>query len=635
MDNIGTDGKEIKATAHLLLASGDIPGIATLCNHTGHHSYYGCHTCNIRTDRLQSSTGVGSAQYFAGTLEPNYTERNRTHANHITILAPTEGIRGPTQFALLIAFHSPYFWGKDEMHLFRGNLGPHLWKMTNPDSGTPFSLTLDTRKKIIAYVLVRSGQARAVDWIFMLVYTGPTLFIEAFVAKSCSPQAVVAFISLLTEVSVSLKWSIYPEDIDRIDHAESWHSFAWSILDHSLYTANLHYIQHIASMIRVIGPPRAYSARSAERTIRLTSKCIKSKSAAGQNASNELYRLVACRNVMNSKQIIESNMMQDKGTNITNKDESFHEKQQEGVERVYIDTNIIVGTQYYSQGNLFGSAIHLTRTEARISNFVQLSTPFDVNAKSPNLPKDLQWGTYYGEIVMFFAHTYNGLGKLLVFARLYSNLSLNGAGIPFGSQSHGSTQGKLYVTDAQDIEGLCGYIQSATMEGQYYYVMTDLIPNDISELGDLVDDGQGFGCEFQGIVVVEADKYLSDTIALNAFSCEDQNITYQGCFLVPLTREQDGASTFSLFFITSSDLSATPTSDLTSNSTAYSTEPTVATLIFTNALHLYVSPQETTVPTVTFTMEQSDTVVVYVETTILISTVGEAGIVTFTTTTNS
>ena len=79
----------------------------------------------------------------------------------------------------------------------------------------------------------------------------------------------------------------------------------------------------------------------------------------------------------------------------------------------------------------------------------------------------------------------DGLEKPLVFACLYSNVSLNEAGIPFGSQSQGFTQGKWYVTDAQNIEGLCGYIQSATMEGQYYYVMTDLIPNDISELGDV------------------------------------------------------------------------------------------------------------------------------------------------------
>ncbi|KAG2206234.1 hypothetical protein INT45_010584, partial [Circinella minor] len=408
------------------------------------------------------------------------------------------------------------------------NLGPHLWKMTNPDSGTPFSLTLDTRKKISACienssrllpgtiegrildVLVRPGQAHAVDWISMLVYVGPTLLIEAFVTKDCSSQAVEAFISLLTVVSISLKWSIYPEDIDRIDQcAKNWHSFAWSILDHNLYTANLHYIQHIASMIRVIGPPRAYSARSAERTIGLTSKRIKSKSAVGRNASNELYQLAACRDIMNSGQIIESNMMQDKGTNpqtvLTRMSRFINEyinlnlgyylekywKQQEGVETVNIDTNIIVGTQYYSQGNLFGSAIHVSSIEARISNFVQLSIPFDINAKRPNLPKDLQWGTFYGEIVMFFAHTYkmyflpDGLERLLVFVRLYSNVSLNEAGIPFGSQSHGSMQGKLYVTDAQNIEGLCGYIQSGSMEGQHYYVMTDLIPNDISELGDV------------------------------------------------------------------------------------------------------------------------------------------------------
>lgn len=64
----GTDGVCIRAKAHLVLASGDIPGVAALCHHKGHNSKFGCRICLIEGVRLQSPGGTmaGHAEYFPG-----------------------------------------------------------------------------------------------------------------------------------------------------------------------------------------------------------------------------------------------------------------------------------------------------------------------------------------------------------------------------------------------------------------------------------------------------------------------------------------------------------------------------------------------------------------------------------------
>lgn len=52
-----------------------------------------------------------------------------------------------------------------------------------------------------------------------------------------------------------------------------------------------HYICHIPYIIRQLGPLRAYSTRSMERSIGVFSRIIKSKRAGGQNASNLIERV--------------------------------------------------------------------------------------------------------------------------------------------------------------------------------------------------------------------------------------------------------------------------------------------------------------------------------------------------------
>ena len=60
----GIDGKQIQFNAHLLLATGDIPGAAVLCGHAGHQSIFGCRICIAEATSLISSAGKGKGRYF-------------------------------------------------------------------------------------------------------------------------------------------------------------------------------------------------------------------------------------------------------------------------------------------------------------------------------------------------------------------------------------------------------------------------------------------------------------------------------------------------------------------------------------------------------------------------------------------
>ena len=41
--------------AHLVIATGDVPGVAALCHHGSHMSTFGCQICLIPSTRLESS----------------------------------------------------------------------------------------------------------------------------------------------------------------------------------------------------------------------------------------------------------------------------------------------------------------------------------------------------------------------------------------------------------------------------------------------------------------------------------------------------------------------------------------------------------------------------------------------------
>ena len=56
---------------------------------------------------------------------------------------------------------------------------------------------------------------------------------------------------------------------------------------------------------------------------------------------------------------------------------------------------------------------------------------------------------------------------------------MNEAGVAYGTQSHQSHNGRLYVTHVQNIEGHCAYIPSAEHDGRYYYPVVGFVPNEL------------------------------------------------------------------------------------------------------------------------------------------------------------
>lgn len=89
----------------------------------------------------------------------------------------------------------------------------------------------------------------------------------------------------------------------------AWHRFLNSEIDNRnmnarVFTPNNHYLSHLALLIRQMGPLRAYSCRSMERTIKLFTNLIKSTSHTGVNASNILRRQ-SNQNKMAVRQLLE------------------------------------------------------------------------------------------------------------------------------------------------------------------------------------------------------------------------------------------------------------------------------------------------------------------------------------------
>ncbi|KAI8047200.1 hypothetical protein BDF21DRAFT_434910 [Thamnidium elegans] len=124
----------------------------------------------------------------------------------------------------------------------------------------------------------------AVDYIAFLMYAVPTLLVEALELQAVDLKAKRAKENekrskkrsrkgkeraLVCQISEKL--TISSEDIAAIDHHTNiWHAF----LGTNNFTINQHYMFHISYFIQQLGPLKAYSARSLERTIDLCENAI-------------------------------------------------------------------------------------------------------------------------------------------------------------------------------------------------------------------------------------------------------------------------------------------------------------------------------------------------------------------------
>ena len=184
-----------------------------------------------------------------------------------------------------------------------------------------------------------------------------------------------------------------------------------------------------------------------ERSVGMISRRIKSKSDPGANAGNEMLRIAACRDYQRIKPAtMQSTVQNADDSSFYQIDASNNEQQIWNVLNICptvdtysnwslklhlrkywkrylvsigevspkskklpeINQDIIVGTQFHNCGNVFDSKLHSQRNKKKPADFVQLWISYDIDAKRSWTKPDHRTGTFFGEVLMFFAHKFRG-----------------------------------------------------------------------------------------------------------------------------------------------------------------------------------------------------------------------------------
>ncbi|KAG2215776.1 hypothetical protein INT45_012494 [Circinella minor] len=299
-----TAGLEVRCGAgvfrlnvHLMLTSGDIVAIQELIHHS-YRALYGCRICPVKTIKALSPEGVDGAPEFS--------------------------IKKKTKFAELDSFHGASFFGLDEMHLIGTNVSKHIWEMVSgsfKNTTTMFELSNAARQVIGSSVETststipssifegdfrnyhtKPGNMRAVDWTCFLMFVVPTMVCDMLELQLGTEQAedvIDALASLMERYKILL------------DSFIKWHQYMHDVIPINMYSSNMHYLQHIPEMVRLLGPLRCFSARSMEHAIGFLKKRIKSQKNPGVNAGNILRRQQACRyysSLLEDRQVLEENV---------------------------------------------------------------------------------------------------------------------------------------------------------------------------------------------------------------------------------------------------------------------------------------------------------------------------------------
>ncbi|KAL0076281.1 hypothetical protein J3Q64DRAFT_1606174, partial [Phycomyces blakesleeanus] len=280
--------------ASIAFVIGDIVGIAELCMHSGHSSYYNCRVCKIRGDQQQKNQrGI----YFSNMA----TSNNRSRQSFIEVDTEYE-IKKPTPFGILSSFTGTCFFGLDKLYLWGQNIGKHLWAIVT-DNGQkksdisnplflrkPYRVTLGkkllnhhSKNRSFLNMATSAGYGRAIDYIDFLMFVVFTLL----TAISCMDRTAEALASLSLVCQLSEKLYISTEDVSAIEHhVNIWHAFLRDLVEEKCFTINQHYLLHLSKYRTEMGPLKEYSACALERTIGLCKENIKSRSKPGENAIN-------------------------------------------------------------------------------------------------------------------------------------------------------------------------------------------------------------------------------------------------------------------------------------------------------------------------------------------------------------
>ena len=111
------DGHIRTLRAHLVIATGDVPGVAALCHHGSHMSKFGCQICIIPSTRLESTKSeqrreghengnaiVGYERYYPGSITLDPERQLVDFKSGDVVLTVEYGYFGISEDSILILF---------------------------------------------------------------------------------------------------------------------------------------------------------------------------------------------------------------------------------------------------------------------------------------------------------------------------------------------------------------------------------------------------------------------------------------------------------------------------------------------------------------------------------------------------
>ncbi|KAG2213007.1 hypothetical protein INT45_000059 [Circinella minor] len=458
--NVYCEGGPIHVKVHLLLASGDLIGCQEIAHHTGNNSEYGCRQCHIKTTSEISPAGKGHGRYYPSIIAMSTPRANVTRklwdmitGNFTTDVNSTIKLRrGPCL-----------------------DIGRAI-----VDSG----LTLPSRifEGSFRDVSKKAGLMRSIDWIMFLQIMIPTLVFEQLVDEyGRNAEQVQTLMSLVIGCTLSLQWEIDREDHSNIKkHLNLWHLHMKNNMDHNLYMVNFHLLRHFTEIIKKLGPLRGYSTRSAERTIANAAKSIKrqllmrnfermykSDDPIGELPVNqyvipdedEEYEEIIVWN-HHIASVTDYNAKYNLIEYLTNY--WHYQFRDDRVLHSVLDNNIHIGKQLL-KGDIIFRCQEYPSTAKKLDTLVKLIMPTTSGS-----------GMFFGDLLLFFTHTYEGIEHPLCLVKVYGNIRMTEygtrgtkKGVPFGfrTSSNTSNSDKLYVTHANNIKTNAGLLKSSLHDG--------------------------------------------------------------------------------------------------------------------------------------------------------------------------
>ncbi|KAG2216291.1 hypothetical protein INT45_008864 [Circinella minor] len=292
----------------------------------------------------------------------------------------------------------------------------------------------------------------------------------------------------------------------------------------NMYNVNFHYLRHIHDICLKLGLLQSYSTRSAERAIGFFKKHIKQRVLPWSNAANIIKRHLITRAY--HCMYVEEEVVEEV-------EEVEEEEEEDGNDQYTIpngnqelelwDWHYAMLDMYSNKYNLFrylqkywhnqfndsrvltstldtrirvGKWLFKTDTVFRCKEYPGMAHKLDtlVKLRLPTRGRSNSTAFYFGELILFFTHSYQGNERQLCLVKLYGNLQMTKYGLgvrtkygtPYGHRTNTNTSesDKFIVTGCENILGYAGLIKSSLHPGHYYVIYPDMIPGDIT-LGNI------------------------------------------------------------------------------------------------------------------------------------------------------